>query len=148
MDGEEANPQRGLEFARELAGRKNSKSKVSDPFVFGAVISLGLCLDLTTSAGISLVKATYVTAKKIFSSANLVMPKNNQDGLRRNLDCAIINLLHLIREDDGEQKVDTIKGVFIEGKPAYPEAGFHEKTHIQICVRNPACIKGVFRVPS
>jgi hypothetical protein len=26
------------------------------------------------------------------------------------------------------------------------EAGFFEKTHIQICVREKSCIKGVFRV--
>ena len=35
----------------------------------------------------------------------------------------------------------------MEGKPIYPTAGFNEKTHIQIAVNNPACIKGVFRVP-
>jgi hypothetical protein len=44
--------------------------------------------------------------------------------------------------------VDTIKGVFTEGLPVYPNAGFREKTHIQIAVRSPACIKGVFRVPA
>jgi len=42
--------------------------------------------------------------------------------------------------------VDTVKGVFTEGKPIYPGAGFDEKTHIQIVVRSQRCIKGVFRV--
>ena len=28
-----------------------------------------------------------------------------------------------------------------------PSSGFYEKTHIQIAVRNPDCIKGIFRVP-
>jgi hypothetical protein len=42
---------------------------------------------------------------------------------------------------------DTVKGIFQEGAPIYQEAGFREKTHIQICVRDPECIKGVFRVP-
>ena len=41
----EANPQRGFEFAREDSKRKGST--VSKPFVIGAVIELGLCLDLT-----------------------------------------------------------------------------------------------------
>lgn len=36
--------------------------------------------------------------------------------------------------------------MFTEGKPLYPGAGFHEKSHIQICVRNPNCIKGYFRI--
>ncbi|MGA7236293.1 MAG: hypothetical protein WBY44_11470 [Bryobacteraceae bacterium] len=44
--------------------------------------------------------------------------------------------------------VDTFRGVFIEGEPLYPGAGFYAKTHVQIVVRNPNCIKGVFRVPA
>ena len=47
---------------------------------------------------------------------------------------------------DGMPAIDTLKGVFTEGKPVYPGAGFNEKTHIQIVVRNHRCIKGVFRV--
>lgn len=37
-----------------------------------------------------------------------------------------------------------MKGVFWEGVELYPDAGFREKNHIQICVRNPNCIKGFF----
>jgi hypothetical protein len=48
---------------------------------------------------------------------------------------------------NGLPPVETVWGVFVEGKPIYPTAGFDEKTHIQIAVNNPACIKGVFRVP-
>ena len=39
-------------------------------------------------------------------------------------------------KDDGQ--------IFWEGKPLYPNAGFAEKNHIQICVCNPNCIKGYF----
>lgn len=38
------------------------------------------------------------------------------------------------------------RGVVVEGKRIYPNAGFHEKSHIQVCVRNLRCIKGYFRV--
>lgn len=34
----------------------------------------------------------------------------------------------------------------IEGWEIYPNAGFRESNHIQICVRNPNCIK-VYFVP-
>jgi len=37
-----------------------------------------------------------------------------------------------------------VKGVFWEGHSLYPNAGFAEKNHIQICVCNPNCIKGYF----
>jgi len=142
----EANPKRGLEFARELIGRKKSKSKVADPFVIGAVIDLRLCLDLTTSAGIAVVRSAYESLEGFMKKADKPIPINNNDGLRRNLDCAVINLTHEIRRSNKEAEIDTVKGIFIEGGPIYPGAGFHEKTHIQISVRNPDCIKGVFRV--
>jgi hypothetical protein len=35
-------------------------------------------------------------------------------------------------------------GIFTEGKPIYPGAGFRGKTHVQLCIRNIACIKGYF----
>ncbi|TSA32147.1 MAG: hypothetical protein D4R64_16610 [Porphyromonadaceae bacterium] len=38
----------------------------------------------------------------------------------------------------------SVRGVFFEGKELYPNSGFREKNHIQICVRNPNCIKGYF----
>jgi hypothetical protein len=39
---------------------------------------------------------------------------------------------------------DSVRGVFFEGKRLYPGAGFSEKDHIQLCIRNPNCIKGFF----
>jgi len=63
------------------------------------------------------------------------------------LDCAVIKRFHSILEAQGYPPIDTVKGVFTEGGPIYPGSGFVERTHIQIAVRNPACIKGVFRVP-
>lgn len=59
----------------------------------------------------------------------------------------MIRRLHGILEGEGLPAVDSVRGVFTEGKPIYPGAGFDEKTHIQIVVRNQDCIKGVFRVP-
>lgn len=33
---------------------------------------------------------------------------------------------------------------FWEGKPLYQGTDFKEKNHLQVCVRNPNCIKGFF----
>jgi len=67
--------------------------------------------------------------------------------LRRNLDCEVIETLHDIQKEQNLEPIDSVKGVFVEGDPVYPGAAFYNKTHIQICVRNHDCIKGVFRVP-
>ena len=36
--------------------------------------------------------------------------------------------------------------MFVEGDPLYPGAAIQKANHIQRCVRNPACIKGYFRL--
>ena len=35
-------------------------------------------------------------------------------------------------------------GAYIEGEPIYRGATLYAQTHIQLCVRNPNCIKGYF----
>lgn len=142
----EANPRRGLEFANDLKKSPRGPSKIKRASVVGAVVDLGNCLDLTTSAGVEQIRIAYKRLKEISAAAKLPLPQNHGDGLRRNLDCAVIELLHEIRREARQPEIDTVKGVFIEGSRAYPESGFYEKTHTQICVRNPNAIKGVFRV--
>lgn len=39
------------------------------------------------------------------------------------------------------QPIDTLRGIFLEADPLYPGAGFYAKTHVQIVVRSPTCIK-------
>jgi len=47
-----------------------------------------------------------------------------KDKILRNLDCAAIE--------------------YMQGGPAFEGAGLFERTHIQICIRNPNCIQGFF----
>ena len=68
----------------------------------------------------------------------------NTDLLIRELDCAVIERIHRFGEEMNTEEYDSVRGAFIEGKRIYPNSGFYEKTHIQICVRNPNCIKGYF----
>ena len=143
----EANPLRGLEFAEELKALPRGPN-INQAAVVGAIVELGLCLDLTTSAGVQHVRSAHRQLVEIAAKADFPLPQNSPDLLRRNLDCAVIRLLHEIRESSGEQAIDSVRGVFLEGKPIFPDSGFYEKTHVQICVRNPHCIKGVFRVPN
>jgi hypothetical protein len=142
----ESNPARGLDFAREAARRKAPAA--GDAYVVGAVIEPGLCCDLTTATGIEWVRRAYEGLAVSMQSTGGTLPANSLDGLRRNLDCAVISRLHSIFEDTEAPPIDTLRGVFIEGEPLYPGAGFYAKTHVQIVVRNPNCIKGVFRVPT
>jgi hypothetical protein len=71
-------------------------------------------------------------------------PQGSTDVLLRNLDCAVIECLHLERLISGKRPFDSVRSAFIEGEPLYPNAGFFTKSHIQLCIRNPNCIKGYF----
>ncbi|MET0482453.1 MAG: hypothetical protein ABWZ27_05985 [Aestuariivirgaceae bacterium] len=141
----EANPIRGLNYAKETMRRR--RSKITEPFVVGAVIDLGICLDLTTSFGIATVQRGFASLRRSHGESGIPIPKNSDDKLRRQLDCAVIQRVHEIFNDAALPSFDTVRGLFTEGEPAYEGAAFNAKTHIQIAVRNPRCIKGVFRVP-
>ena len=70
--------------------------------------------------------------------------KGSADKLLRELDCAVIENLHDMQRQTRFEPFDSVRGVFVEGDELYPGAGFHDKNHIQICIRNPNCIKGFF----
>lgn len=140
----EANPLRGLEFAIESSRRRSSKIK--KPAVVGAVIDLGYCLDLTTSRGLQQLKTSYQRLRSVFEQAGRPMPENQPDGVRHNLDCAVINYLHRLQAEEGSPAFDTVKGIFIEAPDLYAGSAFGSKNHIQIAVRTPGCVKGIFRV--
>ena len=70
--------------------------------------------------------------------------KGGNDRLHRELDCASIESLHTSMKKKRIPEFDSVRGVFWEGEDIYPTAGFKEKNHIQICVRDVNCIKGYF----
>jgi hypothetical protein len=147
----ETNPARALHWAkvlRELQG--NHGERILRPYVVGAVISLGYCLDLTSATGIEFVRTSYDEFRLFVQKSGGKMPRNvgGKDLLRRYLDCAVINHIHEINKLRGLRPFDTVRAVFVEGQPVYPGSGFREHTHVQVCVRNFDNIKGVFRVPS
>lgn len=143
----ENNESRALQWAEELAKRR--RSSVKKPAVIGAIIDLGYCLDLTDSLCLEELRKGYETLVTMCKETGMQMPENTSMGnstdlLLRKLDCAVIETMHKINKLANKRPYDSVKGVFWEGKPLYPNAGFAEKNHIQICVCNPNCIKGYF----
>ncbi|MBY0561729.1 MAG: hypothetical protein K2Q04_17970 [Hyphomicrobium sp.] len=137
----QSNPDRALAFANE----KKRRAKGSwDEAVVGAVIDMGLCLDLTTAAGAAELRSAHGALTQILQQSEGEYPVNEPG--RPKLDCAVIRSLHDIRKNSDQPSIDTVLGIFFEGQPIYPNSYFYEKTHVQICVCNPSQIKGVFRV--
>ncbi|WP_143304624.1 hypothetical protein [Chitinophaga vietnamensis] len=138
---------RALHFARHGSSSKGKREK---PSVLGAIVSLGNCLDLTDKKWIDLLRYSYHifkettqrAGKKLPVNANPITARHSRDKVLRELDCQVIEHLHSIT--DQKEPFDSVRGVFFEGEPLYDGAGFYEKTHVQICIRNPNCIKGFF----
>lgn len=143
----ENNEERAYDWAVELSKRKHSSIK--NPAVIGAIIDLGFCFDLTDNHYLHELKRGYEALVEVCKETNLEMPQNTNVGkstdlLLRKLDCAVIQTIHRVHRDMGNNPYDSVRGVFWEGAPVYPNAGFREKNHIQICICNPNCIKGYF----
>jgi hypothetical protein len=143
----EQNLERAWEWAK--CGLTNPKHHIKTPAVLGAIINLGHCLNLLDSHSIQTLKNQYEIFSEEMKLAGKTLPKNADikggDGLLlRYLDCAVIESLHQERETQKERAFDSVRGVFFEGSKIYETSGFMEQSHIQICVRNPNCIKAFF----
>lgn len=142
----EHSPSRALEFAAIQSSRKGSSIK--KPAILGAVLDLGNCLDLLDYGSLFYLKQVHDEFRGHPDFENLLTEseaiQRSTDSLRRNLDCAILELAHRSRRRDNLPPFDSVRAVFFEGNTLYPNAGFREKNHIQICIRNPNCIKGLF----
>ena len=68
----------------------------------------------------------------------------DDDRLLRKLDCAVVNWTIKRLEEGGDMRFHSVRGVFQEGEAAFPDSGIRRRSHIQIAVRNPACILGYF----
>lgn len=132
----ENNYKRALEWATDL----KKQSKIESPAVLGAIICLGNCCDLLDSENLNLLHIAY---NRLVQATQSNIPENKQ-GFIRKLDCAVIETLHDMLEEEFGFSFDSVRSLFIEGEPCYPGAGFQNKNHIQICIRNPNCIKGYF----
>ncbi len=137
----EDSPVRAWQWVNEAV--KQGRIKV--PAVVGIVIDMGNCLNLVDAESLQLVREAYARYQIACRSSGIHEARNRGPGFKaRFLDCAVFEFLHLSREVDGLPAFDTVRGFFVEGSELYPGAGLRDRDHVQICVRNPHCIKGYF----
>lgn len=139
----EDSPERAEQWAASEI--KRPRSKIKHPAVLGAIIDLGNCLNLADSEALQQVKVAHERYTAVCDLIGIEKARNHGIDLRiRYLDCAVIEWLHQLREEESKPAYDTVRGFFIEGRPLYAGAGFRELDHIQICVRSPKQIIGLF----
>lgn len=139
----EQNPSRALEYAMDSAnGKQKNKTPIKTPFVLGAIIELGNCLNLLEPSSLNIVQDAHDYLLKINKKSGESMPVNK--GPNRKLDCAVIKYVHETNKLLNLPGYDTIRCAFLEGEPIYPDSNFTSRLHIEICVLNPELIKGYF----
>ncbi len=147
----ENNADRALDYATMLSGmHRRSVSAIRTPFVIGAVLDLGHCLNLLDHRALGILQRQHAELQRYADEAGVALPTNaplrgSDDLILRRLDRAVIEAVHAARKRDGQTPYDSVRGVFFEGPELYPNAGFRARNHIQICIRDPRCILGYFR---
>lgn len=143
---------RALEFARWKADR----GELVEPAVVGALINPGRCFNLADAEATSQLRDYYIDFLANLSSMGRRIPENRPgrpgagndfDLVLRHRDCAVINYaMAALDRDPGSGGIyfQTVRGVFVEGGPAFEGAGVQARSHIQIAVRDPACILHTF----
>lgn len=149
----ENDPDRAMQWARHVQKHpQHYRQKIKDPCDLGAVIDLGLCLDLTHSLCLDEVQLAHEELTRFLKKMNIPLPVNEAgfegdlDLVKRHLDCATVNFVHELRLKMIRPAFDSVRCPFTKGQPLYTGAKIMNRTHIQICVRDPqASIRGYFR---
>lgn len=154
----ENNYHRALQWAQD----KMKRGKIKVPSVIGAIIYLGYCCDFLDTKFIQMIQSYHKIMVDAYKLAETELPQNkdhphdkHKDKLFRELDCRAIEFMHEEKVRDAldnmrelgftDHKIfESTRGVFTEGGPAFDGSGLFAKSHVQICIRNPNCIKGFF----
>jgi len=143
----EHGPERALEWAEQ----QKQLSKIKSPAVVGAVIHLGTCFDLLDRQSTKALRLAFPRFCEEMANQKQNIPENapahgaDTDMLLRKRDCAVLNwLLDLKEHSPGLDACDSVRGLFQEDEPVYKGSAIRLKSHIQIAIRNPACILGYF----
>ena len=136
----------GYDRALQFAEEQRLRGKVERPSVVGALLQLGNCFDLMDTHFTGELNRAF----DLFCASQLLdgqtIPINSgitDDRLLRRRDCAVLNF-YLDRLAT-VTPYDSVRCGFTEGDPAFEGSGIHAKSHVQVAIRNEACILGLFK---
>ncbi len=135
---------RAMQFAIQGMGGKVTKGKITEPFVIGAIIDLGLCFNLFDQVALKEMRQAYEVMAASMVKFKLPLPENGKGQLVRPLDRTVLEHVHVLRALEDIPQYDTVRAGFGEGESLYPGTSITERNHIQIAVRDTSCIRGYF----
>jgi Zn ribbon nucleic-acid-binding protein len=138
----------GADRALQFAHDQKARGKVETPAIVGALVQLGRCFDLMDTQFTDELPIAFAKYKQLHRQSGQLLPENRgktPDKLLRHRDCAVLNFYLRWLPEHGVDSYDTVRCGFVEGPPAYAGSSIRHQSHVQIAVRNPACVVGVFR---
>jgi len=151
----EYSPKQALAWSKlrqKQYGKKKNKTpedvrRATEPLaVVACMIRLGFCLDMTEPENVKYMQGVYTAYKESLELAGNPLPTNERQ--YRRLDCAVFNYAYeVIEASEPNLKVDSARGIYVpqDGKKRIWEGSWiSQNTHIQVCVRNPMSLLGVW----
>lgn len=139
----EQNPEKALEYSKKCAaGKQKYNGQIKTPFVIGAIIELGNCLNLVEPQSLRILKEAHKDLEKTYKMAEKILPTNK--GANRKLDCAVIQSIHETNKRSNIKAYDTVRCPFHDDGELYANSNFSSGLHIEISVINESMIKGYF----
>lgn len=112
----------------------------NEPAVLVATIDLGMCIDLLDSVWMSHLARSHTSYAKHCAALSIPIPAQTPD--KHPLDRSVLN--HAVTLLASKRlRIDSVRGIFQEGNPVYPNAAIYDQAHIQIAVRSRAAITSI-----
>ena len=133
-------PRQALRWAEQRRDRQGWDEPIA---VVASMIRLGFCFDLLDPANVEFLREAHNEFVATSEVAGLSIPQNfNQE---KRLDCSVFEYAYRQIESREDSGVDTSRAVYVptgSGRRLWPRSWIADDAHIQLCVRNPACIMG------
>lgn len=130
--------------------KRFTKHPIATPAVVGAILQFDFILDMTTQEGIEEYCLAYEAMVGYLTANDLPEPKNSkandddEDIIVRQLDSDVFNFMHQIRGNTGQPMFQAVRSAFPQGEAVAPSSAFKRSSHIQIALRENACVRAWF----
>jgi hypothetical protein len=109
------------------------------------MIRLGFCFDLLDPYNVEYLSQLHASYAEAEEAAGRTLPRNANH--RKFLDCAVFEYAYTAHEREHQRTIDTSRAVYVPSGGDYrvwERSWISKGSHIQICVRNTACIMGTW----
>jgi hypothetical protein len=126
--------------------KRYTRRPIATPAAVGAVLCVTSWLDMTTQEGITEFGRALdgLRGTGIDLPVNRAADNDDADIIYRALDSAVFSYMHQVRSSEKLSPYDAVRGAFPQGPEVATRSGFRTRTHVQIAVRNNACVVGWF----